>query len=200
MTRWQWNIDQHPRHLSCITKPHGETQAGNPKWERHRMQKVWNILVIRSFSPKMRHIIKVSTCLLLCSLIWLHQNQMGHWAFLYKRQRESVCACVCVCVEGDYWLSAWGAWGLISCLWWWHGWWVSSSNCISIQRTLSAQCAALRSKHNRTTWRQLPLTKLGTLDTKLHWCKKNALGVIMINICVHWHHGLVGGKPHVSEW
>lgn len=45
------------------------------------------------FSPERRHIIKVSTYLLLCSLNWLHQNQMEQESFLYERRelnRESI--------------------------------------------------------------------------------------------------------------
>lgn len=59
--------------------------SGGPKWEQAR-ESVEH-LSHEIFPPKRRHIIKVSTCLLLCSLIWLHQNQMEHLGFLYE-QRE----------------------------------------------------------------------------------------------------------------
>lgn len=41
------------------------------------------------FPPKRRHIIKVSTCLLHCLLIWLHQNQMGLFMWAERALSES---------------------------------------------------------------------------------------------------------------
>lgn len=94
----QNNMEYVPAYLRCtgivgwwlvgeLIAPLADEHAPTPTWETlaGRGAKSAEHLSHEIFPPERRHIIKVSTCLLRCSLSWFHQNHMG--AFFKRAER-----------------------------------------------------------------------------------------------------------------